>query len=171
MLVLVEFAVMAQIVRLIFEIPEGVSVKIEGLEPSAVAPDISPADAVRDYWRHYLSGNSCKVFRAAAAIEGLNGPGFTLEDVATNLRMPYATVRSLHRTSGRAAKKWREEKGIEVPVRLDEVDYPETPNGVGRRTRYRLPDGVRELIIALTAEAWSIADGSTVPDGSSRDAD
>ncbi len=78
-----------------------------------------------------------------------NGAGFTLEDIASNLSLEYESVRSLHRTSGRTAKKWREEKGVQEPVRLDELEYPETTDGVGRRTRYRLPVGVADVVVGL----------------------
>lgn len=146
---------MTRILRLTLEIPDGVTVKIEGLdEPAVGIAAMSPEDAVHEYWRHYLSVNSRKVFLAAARIEEVRGPGFTLEDIAANISLTYASVRSLHRTSGRAAKKWREEKGIEAPVRLEAVDYPEALDGLGRRTRYKLPEGVCELVIDLPAQGW-----------------
>ncbi len=102
-----------------------------------------------DYWRHYLSNNSRKIFQAAARIEELTGSGFTLEDIASNLSLEYESVRSLHRTSGRTAKKWREEKRVPAPIRLDELDYPETADGMPRRTRYRLPVGVADVVVGL----------------------
>jgi len=77
------------------------------------------------------------------------GSGFTLEDIAANLSLEYESVRSLHRTSGRAAKKWRGEKGVEAPIRLDELEYPETEDGTGRRTRCKLPDDVAEVVVGL----------------------
>ncbi|MFI4991285.1 MAG: hypothetical protein ACHQHO_10295 [Solirubrobacterales bacterium] len=140
---------MARILRLILEVPDGVTIKVEGIESATDAREMSAGEAVRDYWQHYLSSNSRKIFLSAARIEERRGPGFTLEDIATDLRLDYKRVRSFHRTSGRAAKKWREEKGVEAPIRLDEVEYPQTPDGVGRRTRYELPNDVAQLVVGM----------------------
>jgi hypothetical protein len=136
--------------QITFTIPAGTTVNIAGLEGAMVAsPLVAQEEAIKDYWRHYLSDNSRKVFGAAARIEEVRGPGFTFDDIASTVSQTYESVRSLHRTSGRTAKKWRAEKGIDEPVRLDEVEYAEGTTGEGWRTRYQLPPGVAAIVVDL----------------------
>jgi hypothetical protein len=89
------------------------------------------------------------VFATAARIEDFNGPGFTLEDIASNLSVTYDTVRSWHRTAGRSAKRWRKETGTKEPVRLESVNYDWHASRQGFRTAYRLPDGVADEINSI----------------------
>jgi hypothetical protein len=131
-----------------FTVPKGTTVAITGLEAGATlgSPEVSLEDAVQDYWRHYLSDNARKIYASAARIEDVHGPGYTLEDIAQNLSLDYESVRSLHRTSGRTAKTWQAEKRVAPPIRLEAMEYPETESGTHRRTRYRLPPGVAEIV-------------------------
>jgi hypothetical protein len=133
-----------------FTVPEGTTVEITGLDGAGTpAPHVASEEAVLRYWRA-LSNNGRKLYGAAARIEQHDGPGYTFEDIAANLSITYESARSLHRTSGRTAKAWLRDSGETVPpIRLDDIDYPETASGVGRRTRYELPPGVAELIVDL----------------------
>ena len=133
-------------------IPEGTTVEISGLgEIGVPAPD-SPEDRIRRYFTRYLSNNGRKVFGAAARIEDFKGrPGFTLEDLARNLSVDYESVKSWHRTSGRSAKRWRQETGTQEPIRFDWIDYDHVAPGGGGRTMYRLPEHVAEVIRDLPA--------------------
>jgi hypothetical protein len=133
-------------------VPEGTTVTIAGVEGARLAAEHSQAadvDRVERYFRDFLSDNGRRVFGAAARIEDHAGPGFTLEDIASNLSVTYETVRSWHRTAGRSAKRWRKETGTPEPVRLESMDYDWDPNRQGFRTAYRLPDGVADEIVSL----------------------
>ncbi len=130
-------------------VPDGAQVSIEQLsEGQSVAPS-PPVSQIAAYWRQYLSDNGRKVFRAAARIEDLEGPGFTLDDIAGNLSVTTEAVQSWHRTTGRTAKKWREQTDTQEPIRLEEIDYVWNEEIRGMRTTYRLPAGVRQEIIQL----------------------
>lgn len=131
-------------------VPEGTTVEITGLEGvGADAPPVLSGDAVLRYWRA-LSDNGRKVYGAAARIEQQHGVGYTFEDIAANLSVTYESARSFHRTTGRTAKAWLRDTGAaELPIRLDDLDYPETASGTGRRTRYQLPPGVADIIAGL----------------------
>jgi len=133
-------------------VPDGTTVHVRGLD----APEVTVApvveDPVRRYFADYLSNNGRKVYGAAARIEDFKGrPGFTLDDLAKNLNVDYETVKSWHRTTGRAAKRWRQDTGTEEPIRFDWHDYREVNPGAGQRTAYRLPETVAEAIRNLSA--------------------
>lgn len=128
-------------------IPEGTTVEINGLEAFVSSRSDSAEDAVRRYFTEYLSNNGRKVFGAAARIEDFQGrPGFTFEDLASNLSVTYETVKSWHRTSGRSAKRWRRETGAQEPIRFDWIAYGDVAPGGGERTMYRLPEDVADVI-------------------------
>jgi hypothetical protein len=130
-------------------VPEGTSVRISGLEDAVVQG--STEDQVARYWRA-LSDNGRKIFAAAARIEIGSGPGFTLEDIAENLSLPYASVQSMHRSTGRTAKAWRRDTGAGEPIKLEWEDYDWDQNRKGNRTSYHLPPGIADEIKALAAE-------------------
>ncbi len=112
----------------------------------AISGQAESGDAVERYWREYLSDNARKIYGAAARIENFRGPGYTLEDIAQNLSLDYESVRSIHRTSGRTAKVWREETGTDEPIRLIDCDYEWDEAHEGMRTTYQLPPGVADAI-------------------------
>jgi hypothetical protein len=128
-------------------VPDGTTIKFVGPDGAeiAVVGEAERADAVERYFRDYLSPNARKVYAAASRIELFSGPGYTLQDIASNISQTYEsvrveTVRSQHRTSGRTAKRWREENGTEAPIRLigtwdqDAQHYNyELPPGVAKR--------------------------------------
>jgi hypothetical protein len=80
---------------------DGTTVQIVGFDgnvPAAASP--AQEDNVARYWSDFLSDNARKIYWAAARIESVKGPGYTLEDIARNLSLDYQSVRSIHRTSG-----------------------------------------------------------------------
>jgi hypothetical protein len=131
-------------------VPEGTTVRVSGMDAPEVTVTTSLDDPVERYFNDYLSNNGRKVYGAAARIEDFRGrPGFTFEDLARNLRVDYETVKSWHRTAGRAAKRWRKETGTQEPIRFDWIEYKEFDAGAGERTAYRLPQDVAEIIRTL----------------------
>ncbi len=127
--------------------PEGTNVQVTGLDAAQVSLTPSVEDPVERYFNDYLSYNGRKVFGTAARIEDFRGrPGFTLEDIAASLSVDYATVKSWHRTTGRAAKRWRRDTGTQEPIRFEWIDYQEFDDGAGARTAYRLPNDVAGVI-------------------------
>ena len=134
-------------------VPEGTTIKFVGPDGAevAVVGGAEPADAVERYFREYLSPNARKVYAAAARIELLSGPGYTLQDIASNISQTYEsvrveTIRSQHRTSGRTAKLWNEENGTEAPIRLIA-----TWDDEAQRNKYELPPGVAERVDAIAS--------------------
>jgi hypothetical protein len=132
-------------------VPEGTTISIcaDGAEIGSSNTDTG--DTIERYYRDYLSPNARKVYWAAARIELHNGPGYTLEDIAANISQTYEsvraeTVRSQHRTSGRTAKRWREENGTEAPIRLIG-----TWDDDGQHNRYELPPGVAAAVEAVAS--------------------
>jgi hypothetical protein len=134
-------------------VPDGTTVKFvrsNGAE-LAIVGGAEPADAVERYFREYLSSNGRKVYAAAARIELFSGPGYSLQDIASNISQTYEsvrveTVRSQHRTSGRTAKRWRTENGTEAPIRLIGVWDDEA-----QHYNYELPPGVAERLDAIVS--------------------
>jgi hypothetical protein len=132
-------------------VPEGTTVTIAGLEgAAATSPVMTEEEAVERYWRDYLSDNTRKLFRQAAAIETFSGPGYTLEDIAQHLSLDYQSVRSFAQTQGRTARRWRDETGTPEPIRLEAENYGEAASGM--RTSYHLPQGVAETIDILARD-------------------
>lgn len=128
-------------------VPDGTRIVIHGAEGATVVPDdVAREDSIDRYWRDYLSDNGRKIYGAAARIENFHGPGYTLEDIAQNLNIDYESVRSLHRTSGRTEKKWREDTGTVAPIRLIDGPYEWSEQHGGMRTVYHLPPGVADAV-------------------------
>lgn len=136
------------VIELKITVPEGTTLTISGLE-ELVASTASPEATIERYWRDYLSPNARKLFMAAARLEDFRGPGYTLEDIAHNLSINYESARSFQQTSGRIARKWRDDNGAEPPIRLlwEEERQAEAPN----RTTYHLPPGVADVILGFSA--------------------
>ncbi len=134
------------VVEIRLTVPEGTNISVI---TDGAAIESTSAEDVERYWLDYLSGNARKVYWAAARIELERGPGFTLEDIASNISQSYESVRSFHRTSGRTAKVWREENGTDEPIRLIDDEYRWQESSEGMRTSYRLPPGVAEKINAV----------------------
>jgi hypothetical protein len=129
------------------KLPEGTVVSIAGLEGVPVTRTVAnEEDPVKRYWNDYLSDNARKIYGAAARLENFQGPGYTLEDIAKNLSLDYESVRSIHRTSGRTAKLWREEMRTGEPIRLLDGPYERDEHHGGMRTAYQLPPGVADAI-------------------------
>lgn len=128
-------------------VPEGTAVQVVGLGREGIEIAAPIENPVERYFNDYLSNNGRKVFSAAALIEDFRGrPGFTLEDLARNLSVDYDTVKSWHRTTGRAAKRWRTDTATQEPIRFDWIDYGEVQPGGGERTTYRLPRDVATIV-------------------------
>lgn len=131
-------------------VPEGTVIQVAGIDGPGVTVTDGLKDPVERYFNDYLSNNGRKVYAAAARVEDFRGrPGFTLEDLAGNLSVNYETVKSWHRTTGRAAKRWRKETGTEEPIRFDWIDYQQFDLGAGARTAYRLPEDVAQTVRGL----------------------
>ncbi len=113
---------------------------------SCPAAATSPEADIERYWRDYLSDNARRLFRAAANTESFRGPGYTLEEIAASLSINYESVRSFQQTSGRIARKWREDTGTAAPIRLEWERYAEDRGHGGMRTSYHLPLGVADAI-------------------------
>lgn len=129
-------------------LPEGASIETVE-EEAATSSEPSLAELVADYWSR-LSDNGKRIFAAAARIENHAGPGFTLDDIAQNLSITYESAKSMHRTAGRTARKWREDTATEPPIDLVDLgEYGWKKAHGGERTVYRLPEGVAELISKL----------------------
>jgi hypothetical protein len=138
---------MSPTIEIKLTVPEGTTVEIGGLQELGRPGAGDPGSAIHRYFTEYLSENGRTVFAAAAQIENFHGrPGFTFDDLARNLRVPYGTVKSWHRTSGRSAKRWRRETGSPEPIFFEWVDYAEVGPEGGERTMYRLPEQVAEVI-------------------------
>jgi hypothetical protein len=131
-------------------VPEGTTVEIDALEGAGTAaPSVTSDEAVLRYWRA-LSNNGRKLYGAAARIEQVQGTGYTFEDIGSNLNITHSSVLAVYRNVCRTANAWMSDSGeSEPPIRLVEIDYPETLTGGGRRTRYQLPPGVANLIADL----------------------
>lgn len=127
-------------------VPDGTEVTVSGLEGSPMPADVARQDDVERYWSEYLSENARKIYGAAARIENFKGAEFTLEDIAENLSIDYESVRSMHRTSGRTARKWREDHDSPAPIRLIDGPYEWSEEHGGMRTAYHLPPGVADMI-------------------------
>jgi hypothetical protein len=134
------------------DFPDGAAVTVdqgpdEMLSPEAGAVEsTSRRESVERYWRSYLSHNGRELYGAAAAIERESGPGFTLNDVAERMGREYPSAQSIHRTTGRSARKWKEDTGTEAPIRFEWIDYQWDESEAGMRTSYRLPEGIADEV-------------------------
>jgi hypothetical protein len=115
-------------------------------DDGAVAID---PEQVERYFRHYLSENERRLYAAAGRIEQQPGPAYTLSDIAAALDIEYTSAQSYHRSSGRAARRWKEDTGTEAPIRLVKVTHEWVPEENSMRTRYWLPTGVADTIANL----------------------
>jgi len=141
-------------ITITISIPEGTTINVGGLEAvladTAKSSTDEPPDHTGRYWKQYLSTNGRKVFGQAARTERFSGPGYTLEDLADALSIDYPTIKSYHRSTGRAAKRWRRDTGLREPIRLEPVDYaPKDAEDDAWRTQYKLPDLIAEEIAEL----------------------
>jgi hypothetical protein len=121
-------------------VPDGTTVEITGLE-DVDTPD--QATQVERYW-NYLSNNGRKVYSSAATYESYHGPGYTFAELAAAMSNIPDSVRSMHRTSGRSARKWRDDTGLPAPIQLEKTE--DTPP----HNSYRLTTGTVELIEELS---------------------
>lgn len=131
---------------LLIEIPDGAQVTVDTTGPALSTEPSDAAASVERYWRDYLSDNGRNFYGAVAAVEGSNGPGFTLNQVADEMGVSHSSALSIHRTTGRPAKRWRADTGTEAPIHLIDLEYTWFPEHNGMRTTYRLPDGIAEAI-------------------------
>lgn len=137
-------------VNISIEVPEGARVTLNGVPVGdLVGASATTDDPLEKYWNEYLSQNGRKVFRAAARLEDSQGPGYTLDDIAANLSITYESVKSMHRSTGRTAKRWRKEQGVDEPIKLVWDDYEWDFSQDGQRTRYYLPPSVADAILEL----------------------
>ena len=142
---------MSRVITIEIRLPEGVEFTVnEQPEHNEDAPTVPPNQGdVERYFRHYLSDNGRKVFAAAARIEENQGPGYTLSDIAANLSLEYGSVKSYLITSGRSARRWKDETGTEAPIQFEGLSYDWVQEERGRRAGYRLPTGVAEIVARL----------------------
>jgi hypothetical protein len=139
-------------ITITIDLPEGARVHVEDEDEDgdgATEAYVPSPEEVRRYWDHFLSDNGRSLYRAAAEIEQSRGSGFTLNDVANQMGIEYASAQSIHRTTGRASRRWTEQSGHEGPIRLDWNDYSWNETEQGMRTTYSLPDGVADQILAI----------------------
>ena len=133
------------------EVPEGTTLSIAGVEGANLLSTGRTRDPVEEYWNDYLSDNGRKVFGAAAKVEEFTEQSFTFEDLAAHLSLDYESVKSYHRNAGRTAARWEREKGTIAPIRLDhDGEYGPQEGASGNRSRYSLPAGAADKIVALT---------------------
>jgi hypothetical protein len=133
------------------DLPEGTTVSFESQGGVDVSSE-SGRDPVEEYWTDYLKPNGRRLYWAAASIEGALDGSFSLEDIARHLKLDYDSVKSYHRNSGRTAAKWEREKGKPPPVQLVfDGNYGPQEGAAGWRSRYRLPAGVADKVLAQEA--------------------
>jgi hypothetical protein len=135
--------IVARQITITIDLPEAAVVNVSG-DPTTEQPAVDK-DQVKPYWE-FLTENQKKVFGGAAKCEVKDGPGYTLEEIADEIGETYEAVKSYHRNSGRTARVWRRDKGSEPPIGLLGMGYDQSHPG---RTRYRLPEGVAEIIARL----------------------
>lgn len=133
-----------QTVTITIEIPGDAKVAVQhsSTEEAAVSPEAH-------YWEHYLSNNGRRVYRAAAEIEMNSGVGYTLEDIADHMGVPYGSAQSMHRSTGRTAGRWRRDHATTEPIHLDDMGYEWHADRQGMRNAYRLPHRVAEQIMSF----------------------
>ncbi|MGO9956200.1 MAG: hypothetical protein ACLP50_09520 [Solirubrobacteraceae bacterium] len=124
------------------EIPDGASISINAAADDSRSP-------VETYWSDYLSDNGRELYAAAGEVQLTKGPDFTLHDLADQMGREYASAQSIHRTTGRTEKRWKQDMGSDAPIQLIATDYTWDEEHQGNRTTYRLPDGVADEIAAL----------------------
>jgi hypothetical protein len=136
-------------ITLTIDIPDGSNVSVDTERSDADAdPIAADPKLVEEYWSNYLSDNGRRLYRAAALLQKHQRP-FTLSELAQAMSITYESVQSYHRTSGRSARKWRDDCGLEAPIVLEDLAYRWVPADNGMRTTYQLPSGVAELIVTF----------------------
>lgn len=140
-------------ITITINVPDGATINVEESPDEGLTPEagtLRPAsDTVERYWRTYLSANGRQLYGGAADVERTDGPGYTLGDVAKRIDRKYTTAQSIHRTTGRSARKWKDDTGTEAPIQLEWMEYEWDEEEQGRRTTYRLPNGVADLIASF----------------------
>lgn len=140
-------------ITITIDVPEGATVTVQGSPDEELTPEAGTVSskqlpgAVERYWRSYLSDNGRELYAAAAAIEAETDEQFTLEDVAERMGREYASAQSVHRTTGRSARRWRQDTDTEPPIRLEWIEYQHDESRGGMRTHYKLPAGVADEIV------------------------
>jgi hypothetical protein len=128
------------------DVPEGTTVSIA----QPVQMGTAERGAVERYFSDYLSDNGRRVFRAAAELDARSPEPYSLEAIAEHAGIDYASIQSMHRSTGRTAKRWEKETGTPAPFRLEHDDrYEWDEEKQGMRTTYRLDEGVADAILAL----------------------
>ena len=143
------------------------TIRIEIQLPAGTAATVSGLDPVERYWQEYLSPNGRLLYGAAAAVERRRGRGlgYTLHDVADAAGITYERARSIHRTSGRTAKRWHRDTGTDSPIELLDIAYRWDSDRRGMRTTFALPDGVADAIASLDGgRLTELASLSSIPD-------
>ena len=129
-------------------IPDGSTISIDQSTNGSQVPSTPPSEVVERYWNDYLSDNGRRLYKAGAELEhDRQGGVYSLNDIAERMGVEYETAQSIHRTSGRSARVWREETGLDPVIRLDGRDYDWDENEGGMRTHYQLPEGIAEQIL------------------------
>jgi hypothetical protein len=138
------------IITIQISVPDSTEVVVsEQAHDSEAGPASCDPEEVERYFRNFLSDNGRKLYAAAARIEQDKGPDYTLSDIAANLSIEYGSAQSWHRSSGRSARRWKNETGTEPPVRLWYLSYDWVEEEQGMRSRYQLPPGVAEIVVDL----------------------
>lgn len=142
-------------ITITIELPEGSTVSADTAPDEELSPEAGTVSSKSmpggetEYFHDYLSDNGRELYRAAAQVERDSGPGYTLDDVAEQMGRKYGSAQSIHRTTGRSARKWKDDTGTEAPIRLEWVEYEWDQSQRGMRTSYRLPEGVAEEILGF----------------------
>jgi hypothetical protein len=139
-------------ITITIDVPDGTAVSVDNAPDEELTPEAGTVTekvlpgGVERYYRSYLSDNGRELYEAAAAIERESGPGYTLNDIAERMGREYESAQSIHRTTGRSARRWRDDTDTEAPIRLEWMDYTWDESEGGMRTSYRLPEGVADEI-------------------------
>jgi len=138
-------------ITLTLTVPEGTDIQIRPAVIANMTPAAPTTEDVEGYYRLYLSDNGRKLYKyAALAQRSPDYPnGFTLADLAANASVSYESARSWHQTSGRSARRWRDDTGTDAPIQLTAVAYDPADSGSGMRSRYTLPDEVADIVVGL----------------------
>lgn len=101
------------------------------------------------YFHDYLKDNGRGVFTSAAHLDTQSDEPYTLEQIAEHKDLRYASVLSMHRSTGRTAKVWRRDWNVDAPIVLVEQGHVLNEETQTWRKTYRLPEGVAELILGF----------------------
>jgi hypothetical protein len=139
-----------QTITLTINVPDGTDVMIDQAKNFRSSP-ASNADpqAIERHFCRYLSSNGRRLFGAVARVQQSRGSGFTFDDVANELSESYSTTLSFHRTTGRAARRWKDETKDDAPIWLEDLTYDWVPEVDGMRTRYEMPSEIAKVVAGL----------------------